>query len=250
MVREAEPVSSDTEFTFLYTGYSSCVTGQAQPERPFCGYRPLMEKSLSIVLSPSIQDYRSLAQSHWGLTDEQMKDMHVHHNPPKHKGGRNVPEHLYVYSPETHRLVHDSEFILWANKGYEERLKRGTQNKKGVRTGGGPSKKTNPHPEELKILKLRQSGLSRKEVAEMLGISEGKVKRAVMQCSKFGYKLRLKPGPKKGCRGNTFSEETKEKIREKRASQTFSEESLNKRSESMKRHCKDHKWSRRKKQSD
>jgi hypothetical protein len=206
-----------------------------------------MDKSVSIVLSREVKNYRKLAQVHWNLSDEQMEGMHVHHNPPQHMGGRNIPEHLYVYSAENHKLVHDQEFVLWASKGYEERVKRGTHNKKGVRTGGGPPKKQAPHPEELKILKLRQSGLSKKEVAEMLGITQDKVKRAVVQCRMFGYKLRLKPGPKRGCKGRPQSEETRQKIREKRALQTFGEETQKKKSESMKRHCQNNTWSRRKK---
>jgi transposase len=90
-----------------------------------------------------------------------------------------------------------------------------SQQERCLYRGGGPKKQA-PHSEELKILKLRQSGLSKQEVADMLGISKDKVKRAVRECSKFGYKLRLKPGPKKGCEGKPRSEETRQKIREKR----------------------------------
>jgi hypothetical protein len=45
-----------------------------------------------------------LAQFHWGLTDEQMIGMHVHHHPPRSKGGRNIPEHLYVCSVAMHYI--------------------------------------------------------------------------------------------------------------------------------------------------
>lgn len=200
----------------------------------------------AIVLSPNYSNYRMVAQKHYGLTDEQMKDMDVHHNPPRCEGGRNIPEHLYVYHPELHAQVHEKESVLWARKGYETRKKNRTENKKGVRTGGGPPKKTEPTQQELAILKYRQSGMSRKEVAELLGLKEHQVKRAVSECSKFGYELHLKSGPKKGCEGIPRSEETKQKIREKRAQQVFSEESNKKRSESMKRHCQSHKWSRKK----
>lgn len=200
----------------------------------------------AIVLSPNYSNYRKVAQHHYGLTDEQMKDMDVHHNPPRCEGGRNIPEHLYVYHPELHAQVHEKESILWARKGYETRKKNGTENKKGVCLGGGTPKKTEPTQQELAILKFRQSGLSRKEVADLLGIKEHQVKRAVKECSKFGYKLHLKPGPKKGCEGKPHTEETKEKIKEKRALQVFTQESLDKRSQSMKRHCRSHTWSRRK----
>lgn len=175
-----------------------------------------MDKSVSIVLSRESKNCRKLAQEWYGLNEEQMKDCDVHHNPPRHAGGRNIPEHLYVYHSSLHGAVHGKDFTQWARKGYEERKRRGTENKKGVRTGGGPPRKTEPTSEELKILKLRQGGMSRQEVADLLGIPSEKVKRAVGQCSKFGFKLNLKPGPKKGCSVKPVSEETKEKIKEKR----------------------------------
>jgi hypothetical protein len=65
-----------------------------------------MNIDVSIVLSREEANYRKLAQIHYGLTDEEMKGRHVHHNPPRYKGGRNIPEHLYVYSPEVHDSVH------------------------------------------------------------------------------------------------------------------------------------------------
>jgi hypothetical protein len=200
----------------------------------------------SIVLSPNYSNYRTVAQKHYRLTDEQMKDIDVHHNPPRCEGGRNIPEHLYIYSPELHAAVHEKESILWARKGYETRKRNGTENKKGVSTGGTRPKKTEPTQQELAILKYRQSGLSRKEVADLLGLKEHQVKRAIGECSKFGYVLHLKSGPKGGCKGRPQSEETKQKIRKKRAQQVFTEESNKKRSESMKKHCQSHTWSRRK----
>jgi DNA-binding MarR family transcriptional regulator len=188
----------------------------------------------SIVFSPNCGNYRKLAQKHYSLTDEQMIGMDVHHNPPKCKGGRNIPEHLYVYHPELHAQIHEKESILWARKGYEIRIKNGTENKKGISTGGGICKKTNPTQEEIAILKYRQSGLSRKEVADLLGLKEHQVKRAITECSKFGYILHLKSGPKKGCEGREQSEETKQIIREKRALQVFTEDTQKKKSDKMK----------------
>ena len=118
-----------------------------------------------------------------------MKNVDVHHNPPRCEGGRNIPEHLYVYSPELHAAVHEKESILWAKKS------KGNSTEKR----GKPPKKTEPTQKELSILKYRQSGLSRKEVADLLGLTEHQVKRAIRECSKFGYELHLKSGPKKGC---------------------------------------------------
>jgi hypothetical protein len=72
-----------------------------------------MEKHLSIVLSSERKNYRKLAQEWFGLTDEQMKDCDVHHNPPRSQGGRNIPEHLFVYHYTLHAAVHEASFILW-----------------------------------------------------------------------------------------------------------------------------------------
>ena len=72
-----------------------------------------MEKCLSIVLSPDVSNYRKVAQVHWGLTDAQMKGMHVHHHPPVSEGGRNIPEHLYVCSPSMHAHGwHSGEYFI------------------------------------------------------------------------------------------------------------------------------------------
>ena len=62
-----------------------------------------MDKEVSIVLSKENTDYRGVAQRNWGLSDEQMSGKHVHHEPPRALGGRNIPEHLYVCSPDMHQ---------------------------------------------------------------------------------------------------------------------------------------------------
>ena len=143
----------------------------------------------AIVLSTDKYNYRKVAQQHYKLTDKQMKDIDIHHNPPRCEGGRNIPEHLYIYHPATHKLIHDKQAINWAKKS------KGNSTEKR----GKPPKKTEPTQQELAILKYRQSGLSRKEVADLLGLKEHQVKRAICECSKFGYELHLKSGPKKGC---------------------------------------------------
>lgn len=76
-----------------------------------------MDKKVSIVLSVERHNYRKLAQEWYGLSDEQMAGMDVHHNPARHEGGRNIPEHLYVYHSTLHAAVHDGEFVLWAREG-------------------------------------------------------------------------------------------------------------------------------------
>lgn len=81
------------------------------------------------MLSAEKRNYRKVAQEWYGLTDEQMEGMDVHHNPPVHKGGRNVPEHLFVYHPTLHVAVHDLEFIKWARAAsalaHQEKDERG-----------------------------------------------------------------------------------------------------------------------------
>jgi hypothetical protein len=76
-----------------------------------------MRKEVSIVLSRERSSARKLAQEWYGLTDEQMKGCDVHHNPPVHRGGRNIPEHLYVYHNTLHSAVHGNDFTKWARKG-------------------------------------------------------------------------------------------------------------------------------------
>ena len=63
--------------------------------------------------------HRPIAQKNWGLTNEQMKGMHVHHRIPVSEGGTNDPANLYVCCPKFHAWIwHDGDqFTLWANRG-------------------------------------------------------------------------------------------------------------------------------------
>ena len=76
-----------------------------------------MNKEVSIVLSAERRNYRKLAQEWVGLTDEQMIGMDVHHNPPRSQGGRNIPEHLFIYHETLHSAVHGDNFTKWARMG-------------------------------------------------------------------------------------------------------------------------------------
>ena len=69
---------------------------------------------------------RNIARRHWGLTKEQMKGMHVHHFPPRSEGGRDVPEHLYVCSPEFHRKAwhNDAYFMTHLEKAIQSSIGR------------------------------------------------------------------------------------------------------------------------------
>lgn len=77
-----------------------------------------MNKEVSIVkVDP--RPYRVIAQESWGLTDQQMIGMHVHHRIPLSKGGTNDPSNLFVCSPSFHRNAwHSSDsynpLIDWA----------------------------------------------------------------------------------------------------------------------------------------
>jgi hypothetical protein len=95
-----------------------------------------MNKEVSIVLSVERKNYRKLAQEWFGLTDEQMVDVDVHHNPARHQGGRNIPEHLFVYHKTLHSAVHGNDFVLWArNTGVSEQ-QAAEWGKIGGRIGG------------------------------------------------------------------------------------------------------------------
>ena len=76
-----------------------------------------MDREVSIVLSVEKRNYRKVAQTWYGLTDEQMIGMDVHHNPAASDGGRNIPEHLFVYHNTLHAAVHKDDFVLWSRTG-------------------------------------------------------------------------------------------------------------------------------------
>ena len=148
--------------------------------------------SSAIVLSPNRHNYRKVAQAHWGLTDEQMEGKHVHHHPSVHEGGRNIPEHLYVCSPEMHQYGwhNDEFFVLQASKT------------SGNRTGprGRPPRKTEPNTLDVDIYKLRKQGLSSSKIAELLDITRDRAKRGYKSCVNLGWPKLPNPktGPAKG----------------------------------------------------
>ena len=75
--------------------------------------------------------YRKIAQENWGLTDAQMKGMHVHHRRPQSKGGTNDASNLYVCSPSFH-------YYAW-HDGVDS-LKITMRSAAGGRAGKGVSK--------------------------------------------------------------------------------------------------------------
>ena len=168
------------EFTSDRTGYNECVR------------LSVMDITVSIVLSREESNYRRLAQVHYGLTDEEMKGRHVHHNPPRHKGGRNIPVHLYVYSPEVHDEVHGGNgFTLSCAEGGRRGGKIGgkiggkskNKNKEGCRRGGLKGGKITGSraqaegigffglPEEIKTENRRKAGRKAVESGQILTIA-------------------------------------------------------------------------------
>jgi general stress protein YciG len=87
-----------------------------------------MDKKVSIVKVDK-RSHRVIAQENWGLTDEQMKGMHVHHRVPRSKGGTNDRSNLYVCSQWFHAYVWHNKafFITWATQVGNDNvsLKRG-----------------------------------------------------------------------------------------------------------------------------
>ena len=90
----------------------------------------------SIVLLPK-KHYRKIAQENWGLSDEQMKGMHVHHRIPRSKGGTDAPENLYVCSPSFHANVwHDGRYRIIGNATEVARLGGIARQKAGFTPSG------------------------------------------------------------------------------------------------------------------
>lgn len=115
-----------------------------------------MKKEVSIVLSRERKNYRKLAQEWFGLTDEQMKDCDVHHNPPRSQGGRNIPEHLFIYHYTLHAAIHEHDFVLWSHNTGVSREQASEWGREGGKIGG------KLQPREVKIqngLKARDKGL-------------------------------------------------------------------------------------------
>lgn len=71
-----------------------------------------MNRNSSIVRVDT-RHYRTIAKENWGLTDEQMKGMHVHHRVKRSEGGTNDPSNLYVCSPWFHgNIWHDESYWI------------------------------------------------------------------------------------------------------------------------------------------
>jgi hypothetical protein len=108
--------------------------------------------------------YRKIAQENWGLTDEQMVGMHVHHRTPRSQGGTNDASNLYVCSAYYHAHVwhNGDQFTLWASVGGKS--SNPTKTKKLVETGKRVGSLPNS---ELQKKTVKEVGLKRKESGEL-----------------------------------------------------------------------------------
>ncbi len=155
--------------------------------------------NVSIVKADS-RSYRKIAMENWGLTDEQMNGMHVHHRIPVSRGGTNDPTNLYVCSPYFHKYVwhNGEEWIDWASVG-------------GAR-GGAVSGKTHAKSGQLsKIAKKSHSDhlgteeYSRRQLLKSIRTHVPKrknwdletfnrVKQCYEDCPESGYRIAKKLG--------------------------------------------------------
>jgi hypothetical protein len=84
-----------------------------------------MDRSISLVRVDK-RRHRAIAKENWGLTDEQMAGMHVHHRIARSKGGTNDPSNLYVCSPSFHAYAwHGPDSCFSLIKFAEEGGKKG-----------------------------------------------------------------------------------------------------------------------------
>jgi hypothetical protein len=139
----------------------------------------------SIVKVPSerLNPYqvRELARKNWGLTKSQMCGMHVHHFPPRSEGGKDIPEHLYICSPEMHKNGwHDNAYYMnnlmkavknnTGRKQSEETCRKKSEALKGRNVGhsyeGGER-----HPNSKRVNINGVSYVSQQEASEKLGIT-------------------------------------------------------------------------------
>ena len=128
----------------------------------------------SIVLLPK-KHYRKIAQENWGLSDEQMKGMHVHHRIPRSKGGTDAPENLYVCSPSFHANVwHDGRYKIIGNATEVAKL------------GGIARQKAGFTPSGLEKRKLASSKIGKENKEKGIGLFGRSKEKRMSDSSKAG----------------------------------------------------------------
>jgi hypothetical protein len=112
----------------------------------------------ALVLLPK-GTHRQIAQANWGLTDGQMKGMHVHHRIPRSKGGTDAPENLYVCSPSFHANVWHGGLYRIIQKASEV-----------ARLGGQARQRAGLTPEGLHKMKLWGKEIGTKNKQKGIGL--------------------------------------------------------------------------------
>jgi general stress protein YciG len=140
----------------------------------------------ALVLLPT-GSHRDIAQKHWGLTDDQIKGMHVHHRIPRSKGGTDAPENLYVCSPSFHANV-------WHN-GYYRIIQNASE---VARLGGLARQKAGFTPEGLAKRKARSKEIGIENKEKGLGLfsrEPEKVSEDARKAGKLGIRSTLAKNP-------------------------------------------------------
>lgn len=130
-------------------------------------------------LSPT--QVREMARKNWGLTKEQMCGMHVHHFPPRMEGGRDIPEHLYVCSPEVHKTMWHSDAWFMNNLMKAVEYNTGRKHSKETcekkrqallgRSFGHKWEGGEDHPNSKRVRVLGKEYVSQQEAADALNIT-------------------------------------------------------------------------------
>ena len=125
--------------------------------------------SRAIVLLPRGK-YRKIAQKHWGLTDEQIEGMHVHHRIPVSEGGTNDPSNLYVCSSWFHSHIWHGDdsyhpMIEWCSvngsKGGVKRAEQGYSCSDKTRQKMSETRRGRKHSEEhSKAISIAKRGIA------------------------------------------------------------------------------------------
>jgi hypothetical protein len=106
----------------------------------------------SAIVKVDKRHYRKIAQENWGLTNEQMKGMHVHHRLPQSQGGTHDSSNLYVCSPSFHAHAwHGEDSFLPLVENCSKAGKSGSREDK-VRAGkiGGRRNVESGHLESIR----------------------------------------------------------------------------------------------------
>ena len=140
---------------------------------------------------------RNIARKNWGLTEEQMHGMHVHHFPPRSEGGKDIPEHLYVCSAEFHKKIwHGDKYYMknlmkavacnTGKKQSEETKRKRSEKLKGKRFGNNiPGSNNNHFNKNVKIDNITYDSLT--QAAQHLNISIQCLSYRLKNWKKRGY---------------------------------------------------------------